>query len=271
MADCGHRLSKHISCKDRAVSEVTFLNHHILPSPCLHWLVPFHLCRALRHLSLHSSLPALPSLAHSLTIKLTNVIGHFSPALLSLFFFIFSVPPCHHCKLSCLACSLVVGFPSPFSSEMHPSVKTKKREKALLSHIFSQPWLKIPLYWRQWPFPLFATTLCDTDMVVCILGRARIGLPSLRICTKCVVLLSIPIVHTNTYVEAESSVLQHHLKIAMLPKTACEQIPHLLTFARRSHLSSPPHEVHPRQSLLASLPLPYTLTPQFYFNMTHYF
>lgn len=84
-ADLGRRLSKHVSCKDRVVSEVTFLHHHILPSPCLQWLVPFHLCVALRHLSFHSSLPALPSLTHSLTIKLTN-IEHFSPALLSLFF-----------------------------------------------------------------------------------------------------------------------------------------------------------------------------------------
>lgn len=68
-ADLGHSLSKYVSCKDRVVSEVTFLHHHILPSPSLQWLVRFQFCLALRHLSLHSSIPALPSLTHYLTIK----------------------------------------------------------------------------------------------------------------------------------------------------------------------------------------------------------
>lgn len=48
-AGLGHRLSEHVSCKDRAVSEVTFLHHHFLPSPWLQSVVPFHLCLALRH------------------------------------------------------------------------------------------------------------------------------------------------------------------------------------------------------------------------------
>lgn len=111
--DLGHRLSKHVFCKDRVVSEVAFLHHHILPSHRPQRLIPFHLCLALDVLSLHSSLPALPSLTHSLTIKLNN-IGCFSPALFFPFFFKFSILPCHHYKLSCSVCSLIAGFPWPF-------------------------------------------------------------------------------------------------------------------------------------------------------------
>jgi len=131
-ADLGHRLRRHVSCKDRVVSEVTFLHHHVLPGPCLQWIVPFHLCLALRHLSLHSSLPALPSLTHSLTSKLTNIIEHFSSALLSPFFFIFSTPPCHLHKMTCSACPLIVGFLCSFSSQTHPLVKKEKNLCSLL-------------------------------------------------------------------------------------------------------------------------------------------
>lgn len=72
---------------------VTFCPVH---EPCVQWLVPFHLCLALRHLRLHSSLPAPTSLTHPLVIKLRNILEHFPPALLSSFIFIFSISPCHH-------------------------------------------------------------------------------------------------------------------------------------------------------------------------------
>lgn len=80
-ADLGHRLSEYAFCKDRAVSEVTFLNHHILPNPWLPWVVPFHLCLDLRHWSLHSSFPVLPSFTHSHTIKLTLFMNSSFPDL----------------------------------------------------------------------------------------------------------------------------------------------------------------------------------------------
>lgn len=229
-ADLGHSLGKYVSCKDRVVSEVTFLHHHILPSPSLQWLVRFHFCLALRHLSLHSSIPALPSLTHYLTIKLTNIIEHFTPARLSPFCFIFSIPPCRHYKLPCAAC-LIVRYPCPFSLGTHPSVKKKKREKSLLPPIFFFP---APAEDCPILFLLSPTTFCDTDMVLCILERATLPKGLYQRC-------DLPIYPLFTYKYvctcqvfsiATPSQNCHAVKVSSC-KIVCEQMP-------------PPMDFHPK-------------------------
>lgn len=118
-----------MSCKDRVVSEVTFLNHHILPSPWLQRLVPFHLCQALRHWSLHSSFAVLPSLTHSLAIKLTLLTISSFPVLHT--FYSSSLPlqtAIFNKSTNCwMSLSLLIRNAS--SCEL-------KREKSLLSAVF---------------------------------------------------------------------------------------------------------------------------------------
>lgn len=85
-----------------------------------------------------------------------------------------------------------------------------------------------------------------------------VGLPCLRVCTKYVTLqyhLCCTYKHICTcrvFCIATPSQNCRAAKVSSC-KIACEQISHPLTFARRSHVSTPPHQVHPRQSLLASL------------------